>query len=82
MTGGTADLIARAPPEEPEFARTIGLPIPTSVGDPNCINRLGLWLYTVIGIGVLLACDVRDWGLPPVMVAIIVAAYMLPTVFF
>lgn len=82
MTGGTAGLIARALPKEQEFARTIRLPIPTSVGDPNRINRLGLWLYTVIGIGVLLAYDVRAWCLPLMMVAIIVVANMLPTVFF
>lgn len=82
FTGERADLIARALIEEREFAELYGLPIPTSVDDPSCINTLGVWLFAVVGAGiaVFLAYNVKVWGFPLVAVAIIIAAYTLITV--
>jgi len=82
ITGERADLIARSLLEEQDFARLFGLPIPESVDNPNCLNTLGLGLFIVIfaALAVFLAWNVRVWGLPLVMVAILIASYALVTV--
>ncbi|UOA29189.1 TRAP transporter fused permease subunit [Pseudosulfitobacter sp. DSM 107133] len=82
FTGERAELIARALIEEKEFAELYGLPAPTSVDDPSCINTLGVWLFAVVGAGiaVFLGYNVKVWGFPLVAVAIVVAAYTLITV--
>jgi TRAP transporter 4TM/12TM fusion protein len=82
FTGERADLIARALKEEQEFAELYGLPVPTSVDDPSCINTLGVWIFAVVGaaVTVFLAYNIKVWGLPLVMVAIVIAAYTLLTV--
>ncbi len=81
-TGERAALIARALREEKEFAELYGLPIPESVDDPACINTLGVWIFPVVGgaITIFLAYNVKVWGLPLVLVAILVAVYTLFTV--
>jgi TRAP transporter 4TM/12TM fusion protein len=82
VTGERAELIARALAEEREFAELYGLPAPTSVDDPACINTLGGWIFAVVGVGiaVFLGYNVRVWGLALVAVAILIAAYTLATV--
>ncbi len=82
ITGERGELIARALVEEREFAELYGLPIPTSVDDPACINTLGIWIFPVVAcaIAIFLAYNVRVWGLPLVFVAILVAAYTLLSV--
>ena len=82
VTGERAELISRALAEEREFAELYGLPAPTSVDDPACINTLGGWIFVVVGAGiaVFLGYNVRVWGLALVSVAILIAAYTLATV--
>ncbi len=82
VTGERAQLIERALAEEREFAELYGLPAPTSVDDPACINTLGGWIFVVVGAGiaVFLGYNVRVWGFALVAVAIIIAAYAMATV--
>ncbi|WP_346891811.1 TRAP transporter fused permease subunit [uncultured Roseibium sp.] len=82
FTGERARLIAKALQEEKEFAELYGLPVPTSVDDPACINNLGIWIFAVVGgaITVFLAYNVRVWGFPLVAVAIAIAAYTMITI--
>ena len=53
ITGERADLIAKALLAEKEYAESMGLPIPTTVDDPSCINNTGTWLFAIVGVGVL-----------------------------
>ena len=82
VTGERAELIAKALADEIEFAESMGLPPPTTVDDPDCINNLGVWIFAVVGfaIAVFLAYNVKVWGLPLVAVAILIAVYTLATV--
>ncbi len=82
FTGERAELIAKALKAEKEFADLYGLPAPTSVDDPACINTTGIWLFAIVGgaIAVFLGYNVRVWGFPLVMVAIVIAAYTAATV--
>ena len=82
VTGERAELIAKALQEEKEFNESMGLPPPTSVDDPSCINTLGLWIFPLVAIavGIFLGYNVRVWGFPLVAVAILVACYTLLTV--
>ncbi|MGI9355870.1 MAG: TRAP transporter fused permease subunit [Rhizobiaceae bacterium] len=82
ITGERAELIAKSLKEEQEFADLYGLPVPDSVEDPQCINTTGGWLVAIIGIAVIifLTYNVKVWGLPLVLVAIVMAAYTIATV--
>ena len=82
FTGERAELIAKALQDEIEFAALYGLPEPTSVDDPSCINTLGVWIFPLVAgaITVFLTYNVRVWGFPLVMVAIAIALYTLFTV--
>ena len=82
FTGERAELIARALQEEIEFNETMGLPPPTTVDDPACINTLGLGIFPMMAfaIVVFLGYNVRVWGFPLVAVAILVASYTMLTV--
>ena len=83
ITGERADLIAKALLAEKEYAESMGLPVPTTVDDPSCINNAGLWLFTIVGFGVLvfLGYNIKVWGLPLVMVSMTMALYTIATVF-
>ena len=83
ITGERAELIAKALLAEKEYAESMGLPIPTTVDDPSCINNAGLWLFTIVGFGVLvfLGYNIKVWGFPLVMVSLSVAIYTIATVF-
>ncbi len=82
FTGERAELIGRALAEEREFAELYGLPEPTSVDDPACINTLGGWIFVIVGAGIalFLGYNIRVWGLALVSVAILVALYAMATV--
>ncbi len=82
ITGERAELIAKSLKEEQDFARDFGLPIPDSIDDPKCLNTTGVWIFAIIGfsVAIFLAYNVKVWGLPLVMVAILVAAYTMITV--
>ncbi len=82
LTGDRGRLIAESMKIEKENAALFGLPEPTTVDDPQCLNTTGGWLVLIVGIAVVvfLAYNVKVWGLPLVLVAILVAAYTLITV--
>ncbi len=83
ITGERAELISKALFEEKEFAELYGLPEPTTVDNPACVNTLGIWIFPIVAsaIAVFLAYNVRVWGFPLVMVAILIASYTLISVF-
>ncbi|WP_420567964.1 TRAP transporter permease [Thalassovita sp.] len=83
FTGERAELIARALQEEIEFNESMGLPPPTTVDDPSCINTLGLGIFPIMALAIIvfLGYNVRVWGLPLVAVAIAIATYTMLTVF-
>ncbi len=82
VTGLRAQMIADSLARETELAGLMGLPPPTSVDDPKCVQTTGGWLVLIVGFAVItfLAYNVRVWGLPLVMVAILMAAYTIITV--
>ncbi|MEM7210487.1 MAG: TRAP transporter large permease subunit [Pseudomonadota bacterium] len=81
-TGVRSALIAESLARETELAELMGMPAPTSVDDPKCVQTTGGWLVLIVGLAVVifLAYNVRVWGLPLVMVAIVVATYTIATV--
>ncbi|MEM1163364.1 MAG: TRAP transporter large permease subunit, partial [Pseudomonadota bacterium] len=81
-TGLRAELIAESLAREAELAELMGLPPPTTVDDPKCVQTTGGWLVLIVGLAVVvfLAYNVRVWGLPLVLVAIVIAAYTIATV--
>lgn len=83
ITGERAELITRALLAEKEYAESMGLPAPITVDDPSCINNSGLWLFPIVGFGVLvfLGYNIKVWGFPLVMVSLSVAIYAIATVF-
>lgn len=82
VTGDRARLIAESLEIEKENAALFGLPEPTSVDDPKCLNSLGGWLVALVGISifVFLMYNIKVWGLPLVLVALTVAVYTIATV--
>ncbi|RMF36652.1 MAG: TRAP transporter fused permease subunit [Alphaproteobacteria bacterium] len=82
FTGERARLMAEALKAEQDIAEMMGLPAPTTVENPQCVGNTGGWLVLIVGISVLvfLAYNVRVWGLPLVLVALIVALYTIVTV--
>ena len=82
FTGERARLIAESLEAEKEFAELYGLPAPTTVDDPQCVGTTGGWLVAIVGAAVIvfLAYNVKVWGLPLVIVAILIAGYTITTV--
>ncbi|WP_417207198.1 TRAP transporter fused permease subunit [Antarctobacter sp.] len=82
ITGERAELIARALLDEIEFAESMGLPPPTTIDDPSCIDTLGLGIFPLMAVAIVvfLGYNVRVWGFPLVAVAILIAAYTMATV--
>ncbi len=82
ITGDRARLLAESLRIEKENADLFGLPEPTTVDDPQCLNTTGPWLVLIIGLAIVvfLSYNVKVWGLPLVLVAILVAAYTMATV--
>ncbi|MFV0382650.1 TRAP transporter large permease subunit [Paracoccus sp. (in: a-proteobacteria)] len=77
ISGTRAALIEQALQIERENAALFGLPEPTSVDNPDCVASVGGWLIAIMAaaVAVFLAYNIKVWGLPLVMVAIIISAY-------
>ena len=82
ITGDRARLMAEALQSEVEFAELLGLPVPDTADDPQCLNTTRDWLPFILfgAIVVFLAYNVKVWGLPLVLVSILIAAYTFGTV--
>lgn len=82
ITGERQALIAKALEAEREYALSLGLPAPTTIDDPNCINTTGVWLFAIMGVAILtfLVYNIKVWGFPLVAVSLAIALYMLGTV--
>ena len=76
------DLSLQHSEAEIEFAEDTGLPIPSSVDDPSCVSTTGVWLVAIMGASILifLAYNIKVWGLPLVLVALLIALYTIVTV--
>ncbi|MEM6465398.1 MAG: TRAP transporter fused permease subunit [Pseudomonadota bacterium] len=83
MSGDRERLIAAALQAEVEFAELYGLPVPQTADDPACLNTMGGLLPLVVFAAVIifLAYNIKVWGLPLVLVSILIAAYTFGTVF-
>jgi len=82
LNGDRARLIAQSLAAAVEFNESLGLPPPSSVDDPQCIGTTGGWLVLIVGVAVMvfLTYNIKVWGLPLVIVAILFAAYTILTV--
>ena len=82
LTGERARIMAETLQAEIEFAETMGLPAPDTVEDPKCVSTTGVWLVAIMGVSMLifLGYNIRVWGLPLVLVALLVALYTIGTV--
>jgi len=82
FTGERARLIAQSLESAKETAELYGLPAPTTVEDPQCVGTTGGFLVLIMGVAIVvfLAYNVKVWGLPLVIVAILVASYTIITI--
>lgn len=82
LNGERARVMAETMQAEIEFAELMGLPVPDTVEDPKCMSTTGVWLVAIVGIAILvfLAYNVKVWGLPLVLVSIVIAIYTMGTV--
>ena len=83
VTGDRAALIAESLRSENEMNELLGLGPITTVDDPQCLNTTGGWLVLIVGlaIAIFLSYNIKVWGFPLVLVAIIIASYTIITVF-
>ena len=81
ITGERARLIAESLAAANEFNESLGLPPVTTVENPQCVNTTGGWLVLIVGLAIVvfLSYNVKVWGLPLVIVAILIAAYTIIT---
>ncbi|KNG95116.1 TRAP transporter permease [Pseudaestuariivita atlantica] len=82
ITGERERLIAESLAREKETAALYGLPEPKTVDDPQCVTTTEGWLVAIMGaaIVIFLGYNIKVWGLPLVLVAILVAGYTIGTV--
>lgn len=82
INGDRARLIEESLAASAAFNESLGLSAPTTVEDPQCVNTTGGWLVLIVGLAIVvfLAYNVKVWGLPLVLVAILMAAYTIITV--
>ena len=82
VTGDRARLIQESLAAAAEFNESLGLPAPTTVEDPQCVNTTGGWLVLIVGLAILvfLSYNIKVWGLPLVFVAIVISLYTIGTV--
>ncbi len=82
LTGDRARLIEESLAAAAAFNESFGLPAPTTVEDPQCVNTTGGWLVLIVGLAIVvfLSYNIKVWGLPLVLVAILVSAYTILTV--
>jgi TRAP transporter 4TM/12TM fusion protein len=82
LNGERARVMAETLKAEIEFAALMGLPAPDTVEDPKCMSTTGVWLVAIVGVSILvfLGYNIKVWGLPLVLVSILVALYTIATV--
>lgn len=82
LNGDRARLIDKSLAAAVEFSESLGLPPPTTVEDPQCVNTTGGWLVLIVGVAVMvfLSYNIKVWGLPLVIVAILFASYTIISV--
>ena len=82
ITGDRARLIQESLAAAAAFNESLGLPAPTTVEDPQCVNTTGGWLVLIVGLAILvfLSYNIKVWGLPLVFVAIVISLYTILTV--
>ncbi|MEP3054159.1 TRAP transporter fused permease subunit [Ascidiaceihabitans sp.] len=82
VTGERARLIAATLEAEIKFAEEMFMPVPDTVDDPKCVQTTGIWLVAIMGASILifLGYNVKVWGLPLVLVSLVIAIYTIGTV--
>ena len=82
ITGERAALLERALAADQALAASLGLPVPTSVENPRCLNDTGPWLTLIVGLSVFvfLAYNAEIWGLSLVLISVLLATYAVATV--
>ena len=82
FSGDRARLIQESLQAERELADLLGMEPPTTVDDPKCVNNTGGWIVLLVGLAIMvfLSYNIKVWGLPLVLVAILIAAYTIGTV--
>ena len=82
ITGDRARLIQESLASAAAFNESLGLPAPSTVEDPQCLNTTGPWLVAIVGFAIIvfLSYNIKVWGLPLVLVAILMATYTIVTV--
>ena len=82
ITGDRARLIEESLKAERELAELLGMEPPTTIDDPKCVNNTGGWLVMIAGLAIVvfLSYNIKVWGLPLVLVAILIATYTIITV--
>ena len=81
-TGDRVRLVTEALKADIEYAELLGLPIPETPDDPACLNTTGGLLPLILfgATVVFLAYNIKVWGLPLVLVSILIATYTFGTV--
>ena len=82
LTGDRTRLMAEALQSEIEYSEMMGLPIPDSADDPACLNTTHALLPLILfgAVVIFLAYNIKVWGLPLVLVSILIATYTFLTV--
>ncbi len=82
LTGDRERLVAQALQADVEYAELLGLPIPETADDPACLNTTGSLLPLILfgATVIFLAFNIKVWGLPLVLVSILIAGYTFGTV--
>ena len=82
FTGDRERLVAKALQAEIDFAELYGLPVPDTADDPGCATTTGSWLILIMfsAVAVFLGYNIKVWGLPLVLVSILIAAYTFFTI--
>ena len=82
ITGDRARMIVESLKIETENAEIFGLPPPETVEDPQCLNTTQGWIVAIVGLAIVvfLSYNIKVWGFPLVLVAILIAAYTIGTV--
>jgi len=82
INGDRARLVAQSLQAEIDFANLYGLPAPDSADDPGCLNSTGKWLILIMfgAVVTFLGYNIKVWGLPLVLVSILVASYTFLTI--
>ncbi len=82
LNGDRARLIEESLAAAAAFNESLGLSAPTTVEDPQCVNTTGGWLVLIVGLAIVvfLSYNIKVWGLPLVLVAILMATYTIGTV--